>query len=59
MLRSIKKAQEMIRKEDPETAVTVHTNRMWCKNGKIKCLNAGTKLLVDVQSLMDYISDIK
>lgn len=49
----------MIRKEDPETAVTVHTIRMWCKNGKIKCLNAGTKLLVDVQSLMDYISDIK
>ena len=59
MLRSIKKAQEMIRKEDPETPVTVHTIRMWCKNGKIKCLNAGTKLLVDVQSLMDYISDIK
>ena len=59
MLRSIKKAQEMIRKEDPETAVTVHTIRMWCKNGKIECLNAGTKLLVDVQSLMDYISDIK
>ena len=59
MLRSIKKAQEMIRKEDPETAVTVHTIRMWCKNGKIKCLNTGTKLLVDVQSLMDYISDIK
>ena len=59
MLRSIKKAQEMIRKEDPETAVTVHTIRMWCKNGKIKCLNAGTKLLVDVQSLMDYISGIK
>ena len=59
MLRSIKKAQEMIRKEDPETAVTVHTIRMWCKNGKIKCLNAGTKLLVDVQSHMDYISDIK
>ena len=59
MLRSIKKAQEMIRKEDPETAVTVHTIRKWCKNGKIKCLNAGTKLLVDVQSLMDYISDIK
>ena len=59
MLRSIKRAQEMIRKEDPETAVTVHTIRMWCKNGKIKCLNAGTKLLVDVQSLMDYISDIK
>ena len=59
MLRSIKKAQEMIRKEDPETAVTVHTIRMWCKNCKIKFLNAGTKLLVDVQSLMDYISDIK
>ena len=59
MLRSIKKAQEMIRYKDPAPAITVHTIRMWCKNGKIKCLNAGTKLLVDVQSLMDYISDIK
>ena len=36
MLRSIKKAHDMILKEDPETAITTHTIRMWCKEGKIK-----------------------
>lgn len=59
MLRSIKKAHELIRREDPETAITTHTIRMWCKEGKIKSLNAGNKILVDFVSLMDYISNKK
>ena len=56
MLRSIKKAYDMIRAEDPETAITVHTIRVWCKEGKIKSLTAGTRVLVEMESLMDYIS---
>lgn len=56
MLRSIKKVHDMIRQDDPDTAITVHTIRMWCKEGKVKSLNAGTKILVDVDSLMNYIS---
>ena len=56
MLRSIKKAFDMVKQEVPDTAITVHTIRMWCKEGKIKCLTAGNKILVDVQSLMDYIA---
>ena len=46
----------MVKQNDPETAITVHTIRMWCKEGKIKYLTAGNKILVDVESLMDYIS---
>ena len=57
MLRSIKKAHDMILKEDPETAITTHTIRMWGKEGNVKSLNAGNKLLVDVGSLMVYITD--
>ena len=45
MLRSIKKAFDMVKQEDPDTAITVHTIRMWCKEGKIKCLTAGNKIL--------------
>lgn len=56
MLRSIKKAYETIRQDDPETAVTVHSIRTWCKNGSVKCLTVGNKVLVDMQSLVDYIS---
>ena len=56
MLRSIKKAFEIIKEQDTETSITVHTIRIWCKEGKVKCLNAGTKILVDMDSLLDYIS---
>ncbi len=56
MFRSIKKAFDMVRQQDAETAVTVHTIRMWCKEGKIKCLTAGNKVLVDIDSLMNYIA---
>ena len=56
MLRSIKKAHDIILQDDAKTAVTVHTIRTWCKEGKIKCLTAGNKVLVDVQSLLDYIN---
>lgn len=59
MLRSIKKAWDMIKQSDPETAVTVHTIRTWCKEGRVKCLNAGNKVLVDMDSLLCYISPTK
>ena len=48
MLRSIQKAFDIIKAEDAETAITVHTIRTWCKQGKIKCLTAGNKVLVDM-----------
>ena len=57
MLRSIKKAFDIIKTEDPETSITVHTLRVWCKENKIKNLKAGTKILVDIESLKNYISN--
>lgn len=56
MLRSIKQAYDLIRKEDPESAITVYMIRLWCKENKIKSLNVGTKILVDYESLVKYIS---
>ena len=56
LLRSIKKAHEMIKSQDPETAVTLYTIRHWCKEGKIKYLTVGNKILIHVESLMDYIA---
>ena len=57
MLRSIKKAFDIIKEQDPDTCITVHTIRTWCKENKIKNLRAGTKILVDVESLLNYISN--
>ena len=56
MLRSIRKAYEIIKEQDKDTSITIHSIRVWCKEGKIKSLNAGTKVLVDMDSLLDYIS---
>lgn len=56
MLRSIKKAHDIIRQSDPDTAITVHTIRTWCKQDKVRYLNAGNRILVDIDSLMAYIN---
>ena len=56
MLRSVQKAYELIHKEDSESAVTVHCIRTWCKEGKVKFLTVGNKVLVDVDSLLSYIN---
>ena len=55
MLRSIKQAYEIIRQEDPDTAISVYTIRLWCKENKIKYRKVGAKILVNMESLMDYI----
>lgn len=57
MLRSIKKAVDYIHSEDPESAIKIHTIRTWCKEGKIKYLTVGNKILVDMDSLFDFISN--
>jgi len=59
MLRSIKKAFDIIKKEDPDTCITIHTIRVWCKENKIVNLHAGTKILVDIESLQNFIKGNK
>ena len=56
MLRSVQNALDIIKAEDPETAVTLHTIRLWCKEGKVRSIMAGTKILVDVESLKNYMN---
>ena len=59
MLRSIKKACDYIHSQDPASAIKVHTIRTWCKEGKIKYLTTGNKILVDMNSLLEYIGEKK
>ncbi len=59
MLRSINKAFEEIKAQDPDTSITVHTIRVWCQERKIKFLMAGKKTLVDLESLFAYIGQSK
>lgn len=59
MLRSIKKAYNYVHQTDPETAITVHTIRVWCKENKVRSLSSGNRTLVDIESLMAYINQDK
>ena len=59
MLRSINKAFEEIKTQDPQTSITVHTIRVWCRERKIKFLMAGKKTLIDMESLLAYIGQNK
>lgn len=54
-LRSIKASYDIIKSQDENTAITAHTIRTWCKEGKIKCLTAGSKILVDIDFLKEYV----
>lgn len=55
MVRSINQAVKYTRSTDPESAIKVHTIRTWCKEGKLKFLTVGTKILIDIDSLLEYI----
>ena len=55
MLRSISKSLEIIKKKDPETSITQYTIRRWCIEGKIKYIKSGTKILILLESLLDFI----
>lgn len=59
MLRSIKKACDYIHTDDPSSAIKVNTIRTWCKEGKIKFLTVGNKILIDMDNLLEYIGQKK
>ena len=57
MLRTINKALDEIKKIDKDTAVTAYTIRSWAKEGKIRSISAGTRTLIDVESLIEFINN--
>jgi len=57
LLRSVRKALELIQKDDKDTAVTLHAIRTWCKENKVRNVKVGNKILVDVESLLNYINN--
>ena len=58
MLRSIKQALDIIKTQDKDTAITMHCIRTWATENKIRSLRSGKKILIDVESLLDYINNI-
>lgn len=55
-MRTASGALEVIKELDPETAVTLHYIRKLINSGKISHVDAGRKKLVNVDRLMEYLS---
>ena len=52
------KALDIIKNQDKDTAITMHCIRSWVNENKIRSLRSGKKILIDVESLLDYINNI-
>ena len=56
-MRTIFEAIELIKEQDPNTAVAPYTIRMLAKTNQIRSFRSGNKLLVNFDDLMRLIGD--
>ena len=54
-MRTLPKALEHIRENDPGTALTAHALRMLVLSGVLPCVKVGVKRLIDVDLLECYL----
>ena len=57
MLRSIKKAYEIIKAQDNETSITIHTIRVWCKEGKITSFKHGNRWVLNYDEVIEALRE--
>ena len=55
-MKTIKQSFEEIKKLDPDTAISQWFIRSLCKQGKVKHFMSGTKVLVNFDDLINYLS---
>ena len=55
-MRSIPKAVNECKSKDPETPVTATALRRWIKDGKVRSVTVGRTLLVNMESLEEFLS---
>ena len=54
--RTIDAAAEYFRERDPQTAVTKTAIRRLLKSGTVPCVTVGTKYLVTIEALEDWLT---
>jgi len=55
-MRTINDAYKHLKKEDPETAITAFYLRELCKQNLVRSFNSGNRLLVDLDSIINFLS---
>lgn len=56
-MRSIRQALEMIKEEDPNSCLTSYYIRDLCKKNKVRHIKSGTKIMVNYDDLLKFISE--
>lgn len=54
-MRTLPQAVQLLRQEDPETAITLTALRRMVKQGKLPVTKAGSKPLIDLDKLPEYL----
>ncbi len=57
-IRTVNDAYNEIKANDPDTAISKHFFRSLIDSGKIPCVKAGTKSLVDMDTVENYINNL-
>ncbi len=55
-MRTIPKAYEEVKIADPNTSLTLRALRRMVNSGEIPCVMVGTKRLIDLDLLFDFLS---
>ncbi len=54
-MRTIKKCVQMVKAEDPDSAITYNAIKTLCLNNQVSFIKIGTRYLVNYDSLLDCL----
>lgn len=55
-MRTLPKAVEEIKKQDPESCINIHALRHWVKQKKIPSVKAGKNYFINMADLENYLT---
>ena len=55
-MRTINESVAIIKEMDEQSAITANCIRTLCKEGKVRCVFTGKKILVDLDALIAFLS---
>jgi hypothetical protein len=55
--RGVKEALTIVKSEDKDNRITEYGLRLYCAQNKVKTLRSGKKILVNIESLREYMAN--
>ena len=55
-MRTVNQCMDEILEADPQTGINTYRIRMLAKQGKIPCTKCGTRILINLDKLLEYLA---